>query len=116
MRPYSQAALTLTVGQNAEINVDFEIQGTAERVDVEGTATLLQTQDASTGQLVNQKFIVRGSPSKSEFPYELSGGHFFTCRDEKAFSARFEGTLIYRSRSSRAHDDILFDLGDGTQR
>jgi Carboxypeptidase regulatory-like domain len=57
MRPYSQPALTLTVGQNAEANVDFEIQGTAEKVEVEATATLLQTQDASTGQLVNQKFI-----------------------------------------------------------
>ncbi len=57
MRPYTQPALTLTVGQNAEVNVDFEIQGTAEKVDVEATATLLQTQDASTGQLVNQKFI-----------------------------------------------------------
>jgi len=57
MRPYSQTGMTMTVGQNAEVNVDFEIQGTAEKVDVEGTATLLQTQDASTGQLVNQKFI-----------------------------------------------------------
>ena len=57
MRPYSPPPLTLTVGQNAEANVDFEIQGTAEKVDVEATATLLQTQDASTGQLVNQKFI-----------------------------------------------------------
>jgi hypothetical protein len=57
MRPYSPPPLTLTVGQNAEVNVDFEIQGTAEKVDVEATATLLQTQDASTGQLVNQKFI-----------------------------------------------------------
>ena len=57
MRPYAPPPLTLTVGQNAEVNVDFEIQGTAEKVDVEATATLLQTQDASTGQLVNQKFI-----------------------------------------------------------
>ena len=57
MRPYTPPPLTLTVGQNAEVNVDFEIQGTAEKVDVEATATLLQTQDASTGQLVNQKFI-----------------------------------------------------------
>ena len=57
MRPYSPPPMTLTVGQNAEVNVDFEIQGTAEKVDVEATATLLQTQDASTGQLVNQKFI-----------------------------------------------------------
>ncbi|HMC62956.1 MAG TPA: carboxypeptidase-like regulatory domain-containing protein [Candidatus Solibacter sp.] len=49
MRPYTPPPLTLTVGQNAEVNVDFEIQGTAEKVDVEATATLLQTQDASTG-------------------------------------------------------------------
>ncbi|MGI8740956.1 MAG: carboxypeptidase regulatory-like domain-containing protein [Bryobacteraceae bacterium] len=57
MRSYSQPGITLTIGQNAQVNVKFELQGTAETVTVAETAPLLQTQDASTGQLVNRKFI-----------------------------------------------------------
>ena len=57
MRPYTQPDITLNVGQNAEVNVHFEVQGTTETVNITATAPLLQTQDASTGQLVNQKFI-----------------------------------------------------------
>ena len=57
MRPYSQTGITLNVGQNAEANVQFELQGTAESVNVEAASDIVQTQDASTGQLVNQRFI-----------------------------------------------------------
>src|SRR5205085_7862620 len=57
MRTHTQSGITLTVGQNAEVNIDFELQSTAETVSVEAAATLLQTQDASTGQLLNQRFI-----------------------------------------------------------
>src|SRR6266446_2965979 len=57
MRTYTQAGITLNVGQNAEAGVRLEVAGTTEAVSVTETAPLLQTQDASTGQLVNQKFI-----------------------------------------------------------
>ena len=57
MRAYAQTGITLNVGQNLQANVQFELQGTTETVNVEGVAALLQTQDASTGQLVNQRFI-----------------------------------------------------------
>jgi hypothetical protein len=57
MRPHAQSGITLNVGQNLEANVQFELQGTTETVNVEAVTALLQTQDASTGQLVNQRFI-----------------------------------------------------------
>ncbi len=57
MRAYSQPGITVTVGQNAQLDVKFELQGTAESITIAETASLLQTQDASTGQLINQKFI-----------------------------------------------------------
>ncbi|MCU1258596.1 MAG: Cna B-type protein [Bryobacterales bacterium] len=57
MRTYTSGGITLNVGQNAEADVHFELQGSTETVSVTGTAPLLQTQDASTGQLINQKFI-----------------------------------------------------------
>ena len=57
MRTHTQSGITLNVGQNAEADVRFELAATTETVSVEATAQLLQTQDASTGQLINQKFI-----------------------------------------------------------
>ncbi|HEY2011909.1 MAG TPA: carboxypeptidase regulatory-like domain-containing protein, partial [Bryobacteraceae bacterium] len=57
MRTQTQTGIVLNVGQNAEADVNFEVQGTTETVSVEGVAPLLSTQDASTGQLVNQRFI-----------------------------------------------------------
>jgi hypothetical protein len=57
MRGYQRSGITLTVSLNAEADVKLELQGMAEVVSVTGAAPLLATQDASTGQLVNQKFI-----------------------------------------------------------
>lgn len=57
MRTFSQSGITLNVGQNAEINVQFELKSATATISVNESAPLLQTQDASTGQIVNQKFI-----------------------------------------------------------
>jgi hypothetical protein len=57
MEPYDQKGIVLSVGQNAQADVHFRVKGALQTVDVGASATLLQTQDASTGQLVNQKFI-----------------------------------------------------------
>ncbi|MBV8818720.1 MAG: TonB-dependent receptor, partial [Acidobacteriaceae bacterium] len=57
MRTYTKSGITLNVGQNAEADVHFEVAGTTETVNIVAAAPLLDTQDASTGQLINQKFI-----------------------------------------------------------
>ncbi len=57
MRNSERAGLDLEVGQNAEADVKMEVGGATQTVEVTGTGALLQTQDASTGQTVNQKFI-----------------------------------------------------------
>jgi hypothetical protein len=57
MQTFTQSGITLTVGQNAEANVQFEVKGTTQTISITESAPLLQTQDASTGQLVNRKFI-----------------------------------------------------------
>lgn len=57
MRTYTQTHINLTVGQNAEVKIQFEVGAAVETISVGATAVLLQTQDASTGQLVNQRFI-----------------------------------------------------------
>jgi uncharacterized protein YfaS (alpha-2-macroglobulin family) len=71
MQPYVQSGITLTVGQNAQVDVHFELKGTSQTVSVEASGTLLQTQDASTGQLVNQKFI-NDLPLTSRSVYNLA--------------------------------------------
>ena len=57
MRPHSQAGITLNVGENAQADAKFQLAGTTEAVSVTEVAPLLQTQDASTGQVINQTFI-----------------------------------------------------------
>ena len=57
MQPYEKKGITLNVGQNAEVDVKLEVKGTSAVISVDASAPLLQTQDASTGQLINQKFV-----------------------------------------------------------
>jgi len=71
MQPYVQKGIVLSVGQNAQANVHFRVRGATQTVDVGASGTLLQTQDASTGQLVNQKFI-NDLPLTSRSVYNLA--------------------------------------------
>ncbi|HEY1948182.1 MAG TPA: carboxypeptidase regulatory-like domain-containing protein [Bryobacteraceae bacterium] len=71
MEPYDQKGIVLSVGQNAQADVHFRIKGALQTVEVGAAATLLQTQDASTGQLVNQKFI-NDLPLTSRSVYNLA--------------------------------------------
>ena len=57
MRNYERTGFDLEVGQNAQADVHLEVGAAAQVVEVAASAALLQTQDASTGQTVNQKFI-----------------------------------------------------------
>ena len=57
MQTYTQAGIILTVGQNAEADVHFVLQSTTQTVEVMAAVSLVQTQDASTGQLVNQNYL-----------------------------------------------------------
>ena len=57
MSPYTKPGIILTVGQNAQADAHFQLQGTTTTVNVMEAFQLLQTQDASTGQVVNRKFL-----------------------------------------------------------
>jgi hypothetical protein len=71
MRTYTQTGVTLTVGQNFEVPVRFELEGTTQSVAVIEATPLLNTQDASTGQIVNQRFI-NDLPLVSRNAYNLT--------------------------------------------
>lgn len=71
MRTFAQKGITLNVGQNASMEVQLELGGGTESVSVSASAALLQTQDASTGQTVNQKFI-NDLPLTSRNVYNLA--------------------------------------------
>jgi hypothetical protein len=71
MQPYDQKGIVLSVGQNARADVHFRVKGATQTVDVGASGSLLQTQDASTGQLVNQKFI-NDLPLTSRSVYNLA--------------------------------------------
>jgi hypothetical protein len=54
---YTQTGITLTVQQNATVDVVMRLGATATEVTVAGTAPLLAAQDAVTGQEVNRTFV-----------------------------------------------------------
>ncbi len=71
MQNYAQQGITLAVGQTAQVNVQMQVQGSTETVSVQATAALLQTEDASTGQVVNQK-LINDLPLTSRNVYNLA--------------------------------------------
>jgi hypothetical protein len=71
MEPYDRKEIVLSVGLNGQADVHFRVKGATQTVDVGASAALLQTQDASTGQLVNQKFI-NDLPLTSRSVYNLA--------------------------------------------
>jgi len=54
---YEQDGIKLEVNQNATINVSLKVGKIEESIEVKDTAPLLDTQDATTGQEIDRKFI-----------------------------------------------------------
>ncbi|MGH9353966.1 MAG: hypothetical protein ACRD2G_17690, partial [Terriglobia bacterium] len=61
----------MSVGQNADVDAKLEVAGAVQTVAVTSTAPLLQTQNASTGQVVNHRFI-NDLPLTSRSVYDLA--------------------------------------------
>ena len=57
-KTYQQGGITLVVQQNARQDVTLEVGSTVQTVEVTGTAPLLQSQDATLGQVVNERYIL----------------------------------------------------------
>jgi hypothetical protein len=57
-KTYEQSGITLVVQQNAREDVTLEVGSTVQTVEVTGAAPLLQGQDATLGQVVNQTFML----------------------------------------------------------
>jgi hypothetical protein len=57
LRNYTRTGIALNVGQNAEADVTMEVAGATQTVEVSATSEQLNTQDATTGQVVNRTFI-----------------------------------------------------------
>jgi hypothetical protein len=56
-KEYIQSGVTLTVQQNATVDVALEMGATTSQVNVTAAAPLLASQDAVTGQEVNRTFV-----------------------------------------------------------
>jgi hypothetical protein len=109
MQTFTQSGITVTVGQNAEANVQFEVKGTTQTISVTESAPLLQTQDASTGQLVNRKFI-NDLPltSRSVFNLaELSPG--VTQAPNSTFGLNAGATNFISNGGRNSTSDIVMD-------
>ena len=56
-KAYTQLGITLTVQQNATVDVALQVGNTAAEVTVTAAAPLLAAQDAVTGQEINRTFV-----------------------------------------------------------
>lgn len=52
-----KTGIKLDVNQNLAVDFDLQVGAATERVEITGEAPVLATQDATTGQTVNRKFI-----------------------------------------------------------
>ncbi len=57
-KTYEQTGIVLVVQQNARQDVTLQVGATVQTVEVTGVAPLLQSQDATLGQVVNQTFML----------------------------------------------------------
>jgi len=68
---YIREGIQLYVGQNSSVDVKLELGSTTQAVEVHGSAPLLHTQDAVTGQEVNRTFM-NDLPLNGRDPFDLA--------------------------------------------
>ena len=57
-KSYTQSGIVLQVGNNVQINIPLEVGSVSEHVDVRADAAMVQTQDTSVSQVIDQRRIV----------------------------------------------------------
>ncbi|HEY4359008.1 MAG TPA: carboxypeptidase-like regulatory domain-containing protein [Acidobacteriaceae bacterium] len=55
---YTQSGITLQVGSNVQVNVSLALGSVSEHVEVSADAVMVQTQDTSVSQVIDQRRIV----------------------------------------------------------
>src|SRR6266702_1355599 len=56
---YQQSNLVLEVGNNVQINITLKVGSSSERVEVEASGTMLQTEESSFKQVIDQARITQ---------------------------------------------------------
>ncbi len=67
---WSQSGITLRVGDNVQINIEMKVGAVTERVEVSASAALLETQQNTISQVVDQRRIIE-LPLNGRDPTEL---------------------------------------------
>jgi hypothetical protein len=57
-KSYTQSGIVLQVGNNVQINIALQVGSVSEHVDVSADAAMVQTQDTSISQVIDQRRIV----------------------------------------------------------
>lgn len=57
-KSYSQSGIVLQVGNNVQVNVALQVGSVSDHVDVSADAAMVQTQDTSVSQVIDQRRIV----------------------------------------------------------
>jgi hypothetical protein len=57
-KSYTQSGIVLQVGNNVQVNIELEVGSVSEHVNVSSDAAMVQTQDTSISQVIDQRRIV----------------------------------------------------------
>ena len=55
---YLQSGIVLQVGNNVQINVTLQVGAVSQQVEVSGNATMVETQDTSVSEVIDQRRII----------------------------------------------------------
>jgi hypothetical protein len=57
-KSYTQSGIVLQVGNNVQVNIALQVGSVSEHIDVSADAAMVQTQDTSISQVIDQRRIV----------------------------------------------------------
>jgi hypothetical protein len=55
---YAQSGILLQVGNNVQINITLQVGAVSQQVEVSGNATMVETQDTSVSEVIDQRRII----------------------------------------------------------
>jgi hypothetical protein len=107
-KTYVQEAIVLVVNQNASLDVGLTLGTGSQSVEVTSSATALATQDSSTGQELDRKFI-NELPLLGRNVFDLAGLAPGITQTSGGFSISYYSTNFISNGSRNAQTDVLLD-------
>ena len=112
---YSQSGIVIQVGDNLQVNVNLKVGEVSEQVNVAASATMVQTEDTSVAEVVDQRRIV-DLPLNGRQPTQLiliSGAAATAPAGDMATTKNYPSSVTLTVAGGQANGtNYLLDGGD----